>query len=114
MDQKIRNITWQKNHPTKHLREMRNPEKWLGRFLPVDLDADSIPNGYTWCDECNKLIHSNEFHSVVSIECAEDWNILDALHIDLAEGFCQFCTDIFTDKAVKINPNFKYGSCSLA
>ena len=94
-------------------RKMRNPEAWIGKRLPWDMDMDEHWNHYDKCDDCQCVwwvidqAHTPGLHEFIYPMCEADWVLQDKLHVEEAETFCPYCIEQIQEEADKIDPNWR-------
>lgn len=98
------------SNSTTTTRKMRNPEAWVGKTLPKNLDCSSIFHGvakYDLCDNCQRLFRVDDLHALVQPICESDWAIQEACRVEEAMGFCPDCLEEIEDQADRIDPEWR-------
>lgn len=106
----IRHITYILGGGTNII-EMVQPEKWLGRVIPANVDPATIPTNFEECDECGKALLT--FNSTPFVFSEAGWALLAQLHIDPAQGFCDECYKKIIREAEQIAPGLLGGEVDL-
>lgn len=97
----------------RHKRQMRNPEKWIGKLVPGDMElVQTIGNGrelimYDTCDNCQAFHRLNNLHALLWPMSEADWKLQKALHVEEAQGFCPDCLGWFETEADKLDPEWR-------
>jgi hypothetical protein len=106
----FRHQEWKKSHPGQKPRKVHNWRAWLGRNIPAHYDISDKPIDWDFCDVCGCLIE--DIHSFIYPQCEEDWQLVKALHLDIAYGYCLPCREKLDDAAHQLNPKYRYGTCA--
>ena len=91
---------------TAEIKKMQNPEAWIGKRIPRNIDANQIDLEYDFCDNCQKLYRATELHALLYPQTKADWGLQQKLHVEEAQGFCPDCLNEIEMAADKIDPNW--------
>ena len=107
----LRHLTWKYHHPNAQPRAMQNPQSWIGKVIPADIDPESINMHFCECDRCNKAFANiHDLQGLMSPEWNQRWawELLRGLGYDAAEMFCDDCYAELDRQAEKIIPNWHH------
>ena len=95
---------------SKHHRavKLQHPEKFVGKRVPRNYDWDGYMVGdYALCDDCRRLFHCDDMHSLLYPLCPADWELQRKLHIEEPMSFCLDCLTRLEREADVIDPEWR-------
>lgn len=91
-------------------RRMRQPELWIGRRIPTDLDYEYsmwIWMEYDKCDDCQCFYSWNDLHALLWPMSEADWKLQERVHVEEAESFCPACLRQIKMEADAVDPEWR-------
>lgn len=98
------NYSFRSGHVKKRI--MRNPELWIGRRIPSDIDDDRWWD-YGTCDDCGRFYHLDGMHALLWPMSEADWLLQKAVGVEEAMSFCPDCLAQIQEDADEIDPEWR-------
>ena len=92
-------------------RVMRNPQKWIGKKIPRDMEYDW--KEHDKCDDCQCLWfvygeNGNQgLHQLLDPRSEQDFELQEKLGIEEAQSFCPTCLEAIENEADEIDRNWR-------
>ena len=87
--------------------KVQNPEAWYGKRLPKGMEWEHVWRMIDKCDDCQKMYHPNNLHSLLYPVTEADFILQKALHIEEAQSFCPDCLAAIEKEADAIDPEWR-------
>lgn len=87
-------------------RKMRNPDLWIGRRIPHDMDANHLWD-FSTCDNCGGFYRADDLHALLWPESAADWLLQELVGVEEAQGFCPDCLEAIQEEADEIDSEWR-------
>jgi len=93
------------------MRKMQNPEKWIGRREPANLEWEHHWWAISKCDNCQCFYRPDDLYALLSPQSETDWVLQEMIGVEEAQSFCPACLSEIEAKADEIDPDWRVRHC---